>query len=300
MNADNISHQGNPPVSSPGPFATHSGRPSDGILDDEITLVSSLEESVDKGSAHAQTSSHKTLPLPSLDYFKELEMNDQPVNSESNDLLFGSPKADSPSPPRRSAPVNGGSSSLPSHRARAANPLIKMADDPNFGLGMNTAIAAKARLVSLSTLASSTSEAPLKDGPSRISAFKPPPGRSSQGLQKTNRSSLLVFQKGSLQTRKGKYRPSGNDSRDVDIAQSGSGQMDPENRDGWGDEAMQVDVDLAHLEKAPTSQELLRMAGLSEADAEALPDFEDDGPDDAASLSKHTTTQSRYVLCIQM
>jgi hypothetical protein len=58
---------------------------------------------------------------------------------------------------------------------------------------------------------------------------------------------------------------------------------------------MEVDGILAldsSLEKAPTGQELLQMAGLNEADAEALPDFEDDPAEEVAPAAKEATVQS--------
>jgi hypothetical protein len=173
-----------------------------------------------------------------------------------------------------------------------------MADDPNFGLGMNSVIAAKARAIGQSATAASNGEKPSNSGPSSASTSKPRPGRS---LQTKNRSSLLVFQKGSLQTRKGKYKPSESNSGAADASPNENGQVNQQYENGWGDDSMEVDGILAldsSLEKAPTGQELLQMAGLNEADAEALPDFEDDPAEEVAPAAKEATVQSRYVLYI--
>jgi hypothetical protein len=218
-------------------------------------------------------------------------VEDQQAEDDSDDPLFDSPKADHLSLPRRSTSANDGSAPLPSHRVRAANPLIKVADDPNLGFRMDSAIAAKARLAS-------HGEGSSTDGSSRA-ASKPGPARS-QGLQTKNRSSLLVFQKGSLQTRKGKYRPS---DSNPDAAPNGNGQVDQDDENSWGDDAMLVD-DVVALDpppvKAPTGQELLQMAGLDETDATALPDFEDDTPEEVASAPKESSAQHRYVRHTQL
>jgi len=242
---------------SHAPSTKKSSMPSGGTQDDDITLA--------------------VMPTDSVN---DLLGDDD----ESEDPLFDEPKSADQSTMRRSVSVSTGSTSLPSHRARAANPLIKMADEPNFGLGMDSAIAAKARLMGHASTASN-GETSSNGGPSRSLPPRPGPGRSSQGLQAKNRSSLLVFQKGTLQTRKGKYRPS-------------EGTSGNAGENGWGDD-MELDgisaVD-ASPDKPLTGQELLVMAGLDIIDAEALPDFEDDAPQEAAPAAKEASVQSRYVL----
>jgi hypothetical protein len=276
-----------PRGSSPGPSTKYFGEVSGGTLSAETTLVSASANSINQSLVHGQSPS--TVPLNGDVLPDDLKVvEDLQAEDDSDDPLFDSPKANHLSLPRRSTSSNDGSAPLPSHRARAANPLIKVADDPNLGLGMDSAIAAKARLAS-------HDEGSSTGGSSRA-ASKPGPARS-QGLQAKNRSSLLVFQNGSLQTRKGKYRPSDN------TALNGNGQVDQSGENAWGDEAMLVD-DILALDplpvKVPTGQELLQMAGLDETDAAALPDFEDDSTEGVASAPKESSAQNRYVRHAQL
>jgi hypothetical protein len=298
-----ISPQGGPRQgSSPGSSTKVAMKPSGGTSDDKAILTSPSDDSVNK-LIHKQTppaTFSRTGDTPLDDVKLEgLQVDDLPTLDEDqpDDPLFDLPRTDYQLSQSRSVSVNGESTPLPSHRARAANPLVKMVDDPNFGLGMDSAIAAKARLISQPAATANNDETPSNSGPSRAPAFKPGPSRTSQGLQTKNRSSLLVFHKGSLQTRKGKYTPSESNSGSVDVSPDGNDQVDQGNENGSGDDTMEVDDALAlDTDKAPTGQELLQMAGLNEADAEALPDFEDDVPDGVASASKEVLTQSRYVL----
>lgn len=152
---------------------------------------------------------------------------------------------------------------LSSHRARAANPLVKMAENPNFA-GMDDAISVKARLAGCKpTISSTISEKSKKPGPSR----------SSSGFLK---NSLLTFQKGSLTTVKGTYKKQTDKSRsDMEVAD-----------DGYNNESMKEGEDM-HLDEdphlsnngtvqhPPTAAEL---AGLYAQNAEILPDFEEDVP----------------------
>jgi hypothetical protein len=283
MKCDDVSSEGQSQREpSPGPSTKHAGKTLGGISAAAIILASPSED------VEPALGAPYNGDMPPDD-LKDSQVDDQPAHDDSDDPLFNSPKANRMSLPGRSASANDESASLPSHRARAANPLIKMADDPNLGLGMDSAIAAKARLAT-------NGETSSKGGPSRAAASKPGPARSSQGLQAKNRSSLLVFQKGSLQTRKGKYGPS---ESNPDGSHSGSGQVDQDDGNRWGDDSMVID-DVVVLDaspvKVPTGQELLEMAGLKEVDAEALPDFvEDDGPEEVAPAPKEASTQHRYV-----
>jgi hypothetical protein len=286
INGDDLSPEGlSQQGSSPGPSTNYFGKASGGTLSAEITLGTVSENIIKLPLVHDQSPSAAPPNGDTLtDDLKEVE--DQQAEDDSDDPLFDSPKADHLSLPRRSTSANDTSAPLPSHRARAANPLIKVADDPNLGLRMDSAIAAKARFAS-------HGEGSSTGGSSRA-ASKPGSARS-QGLQAKNRSSLLVFQKGSLQTRKGKYRPS---DTNPDAAPNGNGQVDPDGENSWGGDAMLVD-DVLALDpppvKAPTGQELLQMAGLDETDATALPDFEDDSPEEIALAPKESSAQHRYV-----
>lgn len=267
--------------SSPGPSTKIISNALGGTSDDEIIHVSPSE--VDVFSRHDNTP---------LDDVGDLQTDGETDQDDSEDPLFDLHKTDRPSSQHRSTSINGRFAFLPSHRARAANPLVKMVDEP--GLGMDGAIAAKARLTGQQVAATSNIETTSNVDPSRSPAFKAPkptPSRSSQGLQTKNRSSLLVFQKGSLQTRKGKYGVPETNSGNVDISHNQSNQQ---HKNGGEDDNMEVD---GSSDKIPTGQELLQMAGLNEADAEALPDFEDDNPE-VAPTSKETSAQSRYACCI--
>jgi hypothetical protein len=153
---------------------------------------------------------------------------------------------------------------LPSHRARVANPLVKMAEDVNFA-GMSGAISVKTRLAGHKSAISPTSS-----GKSR----KPGPGRSSSGLIK---NSLLTFQKGSLKTVKGSYK------KQTQRPNSVAGSVD----DRHNDEPMMEGENVHQDEEArisnngttqvpPTAAELLGLAGLDAQHAEILSDFEED------------------------
>ena len=176
-------------VPLPGSSNTDPSQPSIGeVLNTGTVLPSSSDN---KLLAHEDSS--PTFPCAentqSQDLTEQPQEGDQAV-PEFYDPLFDSPEITSPE--RRP------SSSLPSHRARAANPLIKMVDeDPSFGPGVGSAISTKARLLAQNGMGVSG------EGSSAGPASKPGPGRSSQGLQAKNRSSLLVFEKGSLKSLKG-------------------------------------------------------------------------------------------------
>ncbi|KAJ7685308.1 hypothetical protein DFH06DRAFT_1313627 [Mycena polygramma] len=142
------------------------------------------------------------------------------------------PKQDHPSP-------------LPSHRARAAKPLVKMVDDFTT---LDGAISAKARLQGRN---GTSQETPVA-GPSSGSRRKPGPGRSSTGLLTKNTSSLLTFDKGALKTVKGKF----------------AAPVDEE------DNAIGTSPDPL-LAVPPTSDELLELGGFDSKAADALDDFED-------------------------
>ncbi|KAK7020520.1 Chromodomain Y-like protein 2 [Favolaschia claudopus] len=154
------------------------------------------------------------------------------------ETLVEPPKADIPS--------------LPAHRARAAKPLVKMADDFE---PLESAIPAKARLRK-----GTTDDSPAS-GPStspRRSTRRPGPGRSSAGLNTKNSSSLLTFEKGELKTKKGKFTARATEAAD-DVQE----------------DSVDDAVDAAAL-APPTGDELLKLGGLDEQAAETLENFEDE------------------------
>ena len=141
---------------------------------------------------------------------------------------------------------------LPSHRARAANPLVKMVENPNFA-GLDGAISVKTRLAGGNSV-----ESPEK-------SRKPGPGRSSSGLIK---NSLLTFRKGSLKTVKGSYKKQ--------IDKPGSEELV---HDGHSGESMREGgSNDGNIQAPPTANELLDLAGLDTQNAEILSDFEEDVP----------------------
>ncbi|KAG5647235.1 hypothetical protein DXG03_000770 [Asterophora parasitica] len=173
---------------------------------------------------------------------------------------------------------------LPFHRVKAANPKVKMVENPGIA-DFEGAIATKARL-SRQNAEPSSSAAPTvgANRAKNASGFRPGPGRSSSGFVKKNTSSLLTFDKGRLKTVKGRYRkepkerlkePQPERYHDVE---STAGSL-------WGTEEAPNDeipgLSMSSGDEAPpTANELLRLAGAdnnNDSD-EALPDFEDDAP----------------------
>ncbi|KAJ7774958.1 hypothetical protein B0H16DRAFT_1880134 [Mycena metata] len=140
---------------------------------------------------------------------------------------------------------------LPSHRARAAKPLVKMIDD--FA-PMDGAISVKARLRAQD--GTSNGDTPVA-GPSTTPRKSP----RKPGLNK-NTSSLLTFDKGALKTVKGKFKA----SAEEDKGEGASGALDD------GDAMMASPV-----AEPPTSEELLKLGGLDSKVADELEDFEDEG-----------------------
>lgn len=184
-------------------------------------------------------------------------------------------------------------SQIPSHRVRAANPLIKLADDPNFK-GMGGAISVKARLLRQSSPAASGSEAQANP--------KPKTSGSSKGLQ-SRKSSLLVFQKGGLTTLKGKY--SAETVTNNGAVEGGDANADPVGMWGGDDPATLGDIpgltngndSVAQAASIPSGQELLKMAGLS-AEAETLPDFEDESPMNTEPVAQSSSTWQRLAIIL--
>jgi hypothetical protein len=197
--------------------------------------------------------------------------------------------------PSESAPPNPGPV-IPSHRARAANPLVKMVDGVTFH-GMEGAISVKTRLLRNAAPVSGRSPAgpsnPQKDSAASSSSRPKPSPPLSRGLQKKNVSSLLTFQKGSLQTVKGKYSSLAEDKQPPwatnmsDIAPSASENNRHEDGQMWADMLGSDAHAIPGLgnfnrnlplqpQPVPTGSELLQLAGLDAKIAETLPDFDDD------------------------
>ncbi|KAL0946630.1 hypothetical protein HGRIS_012826 [Hohenbuehelia grisea] len=181
-----------------------------------------------------------------------------------------------PSPvDRKTQPVVAAAHPSPAHRVRAANPRVKMVDDPNL-TAMEHAISVKARVAARNPLSPpivpmSTSSSPSKSKSSPRKTAKPGPGRSSQG-QKKNRSSLLTFDKGVLKTVKGHFSPESS-TRNANTGAPMACDEDP---------AVDLTQDEENEEpghkEPPTAHELLQLAGYDEHAANDLPDYEDELP----------------------
>jgi hypothetical protein len=199
--------------------------------------------------------------------------------------------------------MSSASHSLPPHRARTANPLVKMVDNHHFN-GMNGAISVKAR-VSRDT-ASATSNPSIGSSqkqngkgeslPTNTNAALVISGPSSARPQPQKRtSSLLTFHKGSLKTVKGKYlsaavEPQQPVAQEVNTGELFQGDADdgPVHGSMWATEGNPASDVVPGLigcehptlipESVPTGQELLEMAGFDPQVAEELEDFEENPP----------------------
>ncbi|KAH0583783.1 hypothetical protein H2248_009386 [Termitomyces sp. 'cryptogamus'] len=192
------------------------------------------------------------------------------VMSEEHSREFAMDTDDSPDHPTVDSPNS--TTKLPAHRAKAANPKVKITElDYAAPQG---ALSVKARLsgrgVSTSSVKGSSSHR-VKAG----SGSKPGPGRSSAGFMKKNTSSLLTFEKGELKTVKGHY------NKEVHEKNQGSESYDqaedsPTGSLWGGDDDIANDDGPDSLNAAPpTANELLHLAGADLA-SEPLPDFEED------------------------
>lgn len=153
-------------------------------------------------------------------------------------------------------PVASASTSIPSHRARATNPLVKMIDNHD---GMDSGISIKTRL-----------------GGSSPKKAKPGPGRSSAGIINKSKSSLLTFTKGGLQSVKGKYVPEKRDehTHDADVEM-----------------AVVEPVEMNPPLPPPTGEELLNLAGLDAEAAKNLDDYEDESESNSPTAAQSRCAQ---------
>lgn len=200
------------------------------------------------------------------------------IPTEDEDVLF-TDNADASTDAR----AEDRHTNIPSHRARAANPLVKMVEPPSVP-DVEKAIPVKARLLrgkpTLAPSASGTTQ--THSGRStHASGSKPGPGRSSTGFvtKKTpkNKSSILTVEKGTLKSVKGKYRKLAETKRIEPEVQEDNVEEDSSL---WGDDAERV-AGASYSQVPPTAEELLDLAGLDVQNAEALPDFEEDLPSTA-------------------
>lgn len=160
----------------------------------------------------------------------------------------------------------------PSHRERAANPLVKMVDD--FQGMDHSPIAAKARAIG-ATAATADDGRVMESDKREIKPAprnkKPGPGRSSVGLKK-NKASLLTFEKGALKTVKGKY------TKPVEASPPPEDEFVAGMSTDIGDLGESSNAPRLRLTQAPPpgGEELLKLAGHDAQAAQELEDFEDD------------------------
>ncbi|KAF9227699.1 hypothetical protein BS17DRAFT_774173 [Gyrodon lividus] len=191
------------------------------------------------------------------------------------------PLFDSPSRFPDEAQETSRDPSVPFHRVRAANPLVKLIDTSAAETkSTESRITAKARLMSIPSFSTSSTA-----GPSRSTAkrgAKPASDRSS-GLVNRNRSSLLTATKGTLKSVKGRFTATNMESDQPDDIE---GALASQERrftiTSWSDEGAVADNDIdaqtvTHLESAPhpSGDEFVKLDELLK-DAETLPDYEDD------------------------
>ncbi|KAH0830749.1 hypothetical protein J3R83DRAFT_2228 [Lanmaoa asiatica] len=251
----------------------YSGNPIDIVQNtDEQVAVQKPETRLRLQSPPLATS------LPPDDATPESQAPASPTLS-SLDPLFDSPSrfSDKASSESQRDPT------LPHHRARAANPLIKLIDTTTSeATSKQSRITAKARLMSIHT-----TDVPSTSGPSRNIAKrgrKPGPGRSSSGLVTKNRSSLLTATKGTLKSVKGKFSGTTTERDQLDEIEEapvarGTTGGDEVLVTSWSDEDVVVDQDYQTESNSqpgppPSAAELLKLAGL-QTDPETLPDYED-------------------------
>lgn len=145
---------------------------------------------------------------------------------------------------------------MPSHRARAANPRVKMVDDPQL-TELADAIPAKARV---------SSSRP------RVSGSRAGPGRNSQlEISTPRRSSLLTYDKGKRSLRSVKK---------AELVQVEQRAEERHSLSPDVDESAEIPglsiPDASAVVVPPTAAELLRLAGADEKSVADLVDFQDD------------------------
>ncbi|KAH9951478.1 hypothetical protein B0H21DRAFT_888396 [Amylocystis lapponica] len=193
-------------------------------------------------------------------------------------------------PPRSQTPPPRAQPSIPYHRARAANPRIKLIEDPRLGVGYESAIATKAKLMRIASSSASTGATAESStgtsshgGPAplprrgRIASSKAGPGRSSGGFNGNGFSTAVAS---------GSKVPGPSDTsvREKPLSMNGNHQeAEIGNVVGNGVETDNEMTKLGDVQESavlppapPTAQELLQLAGLKDGDAEALGDFEED------------------------
>ena len=192
---------------------------------------------------------------------------------------FGAPTLLSPD--SAPGPSAEGALALPAHRLRAANPRVKVADDPHLtDVNGPDAIEVKARF--MKRAANGADQASSSGRRAVVSGSKAGPGRSSATLFPENNTTRLTAQKGILTSVKPKKTSTAASEEAASVAALN------------GDASMEIDAPVFDFvdvpdsgpsgqldvepepEVAPTGQELLNAAGVDDKAMEDLPDFEED------------------------
>jgi hypothetical protein len=202
---------------------------------------------------------------------------DSPIFDDSDDDDQGNAAVEESSThPPLAAPVPSSSRTMPSHRVRAANPLVKMVDNASFH-PVEGAISVKARLQRTAGSAATISavhpsrrkSTKVEFPPSRLVLAGPAPAaHAPRNPPKKNTSSLLTFQKGSLKTVKGKYSSTATQqhTEGVDLPVDVNGDQGPSSM--WAT-SMEVDMDgdfVPGIDRpppmpAPVGQEVIDLDG---------------------------------------
>ncbi|EMD38005.1 hypothetical protein CERSUDRAFT_82208 [Gelatoporia subvermispora B] len=201
---------------------------------------------------------------------------------EDTDAMDVEPDEDSPSTKDAPRPRK-----MPAHRARKANPRVKVIEDEDLGVSLEKAIPAKARLTT------------ARRG--RVSSSKAGPGRLSSGAGADN-ATLPDSQEGlatpvkGKSSAKGKYTPlrvNGVAFFERGHLPSLSSQVQDYENGRCDMEPISGPSGIANgaSESALGEQPLVEVAGLNRADAEALSDYEEDaaGETDPSARGRSTT-----------
>ncbi|TFK54836.1 hypothetical protein OE88DRAFT_1805256 [Heliocybe sulcata] len=206
-------------------------------------------------------------------------ITDPDAPSDGNATVVEEPPATASPIAESSAQASLSESPLPAHRERAANPLVRFAEDPTVGQDLNGGISTKARLSGKLTLRDppATTKKPV-NGRSRevVGAVK----SSAKGVP-ARKGSLLTAAKGKLQTLKGRYfSPPASDNvpapqDELSEPSIGRASVGPDDVLDFSLDAEEGSGDTPAPITPPTGEELLEAAGLVMEEAVALPDYED-------------------------
>lgn len=288
-------------VSANSPSSTDSELDAEGEVDPDFELETRevedvlMQSSGEDGDERLQREPRAKPAVETSPVFNDLEhfYSGQPIDVEQADPdeIDTSPSqqvvstATSPPDPLFDSPPSAvGStrqrsleSSTPFHRARAANPLVKLIDAPPPQTS-GRAITAKARLMSM------PATGPSSAGPVRVVAKrggKPGPGRSSAGLLATNRSSLLTASKGKLTTVKGRFAPVDTTRDQPESSAEKAPKLGDQDVVKMGGEGNTL---VTSTDPKPSGSDLLKLAGVGE-DAAELPDFDEIGVSGVGSIN---------------